>query len=568
MSQNKVVRNGIIAMFILAITMACALVIGLNQPQPLPNNEPTVTVKTAEFYAKINDVLAMIDDQSKVDQQLSALNDDASFTLEDPYILVNPYKISPLTAIVYFYSETETKVTVHVEGELIETSLSFSSTDFEKNHWVPVYGLYAGKDNEVTLTTTDKDGVSKTAKLQIGTEPLNKSLSTNIINTFHENGLIEEGFTFSYSNGHFSNLKSAFDQEGEYRWYLDKEWTMAGSFNNGESIITGYGDFQGDVLLIEMTYFGKIKSVYFSPYGLHHDVAVTDQKLIVTGSNNVPNTIEDFIYSIDRSNGTILDSVDYKHILLRTRHFGVNYLLNDWMHINSVVAYDDKMIVSSNYQNLIIKNDWQGNVDWILGDPIGFTTEYQKLLLKPIGDPFEYPYNQHNATVLPDADQDPKTIDLMVFDNGASRNAFNPTYTDQALYSRIVVYRIDESNHTVRQLWQYGKERLELYSSARGGAMLLNNGNTLGVFTIDEEKDKVKTNHAVYVEVDPAGNVIWEAVASSSNSSNLYIEYKAERYQMYNAVTYRFDLNADASVFLPENLMKNLNEYNQSLSNQ
>ncbi len=98
--------------------------------------------------------------------------------------------------------------------------------------------------------------------------------------------------------------------------------------------------------------------------------------------------------------------------------------------------------------------------------------------------------------------------------------------------------------------------------------MLLNNGNTLGVFTIDEDKDDIKTNHAVYVEVDPAGNVVWEAVASSSNSSNLYIEYKAERYPMYTAVTYEFDLDADVSVLLPEDLMKNLIEYNQSLSSQ
>jgi arylsulfate sulfotransferase len=41
-----------------------------------------------------------------------------------------------------------------------------------------------------------------------------------------------------------------------------------------------------------------------------------------------------------------------------------------------------------------------------------------------------------------------------LFDNGDNRN-----YAGQPLYSRAVAYRIDPVAMTVRQVWQYGKER-------------------------------------------------------------------------------------------------------------
>jgi arylsulfate sulfotransferase len=54
---------------------------------------------------------------------------------------------------------------------------------------------------------------------------------------------------------------------------------------------------------------------------------------------------------------------------------------------------------------------------------------------------------QHAPEILPNGN-------LLVFDNGASRN------TDNELnYSRAVEYQINEDQKTVTQVWQYGKER-------------------------------------------------------------------------------------------------------------
>ena len=67
---------------------------------------------------------------------------------------------------------------------------------------------------------------------------------------------------------------------------------------------------------------------------------------------------------------------------------------------------------------------------------------------------FDFPWGPHAPKYMPNGN-------IIVFDNGTYRN-----FNDQNRYSRAVEYKIDEENKTVKQVWQYGKERGEdLYSS-------------------------------------------------------------------------------------------------------
>ena len=61
---------------------------------------------------------------------------------------------------------------------------------------------------------------------------------------------------------------------------------------------------------------------------------------------------------------------------------------------------------------------------------------------------FEWVWYQHAPMVLPNGN-------IMVFDNGTTRN-FGSTPEE---YSRAVEYAINENDQTIRQVWQYGKER-------------------------------------------------------------------------------------------------------------
>jgi arylsulfate sulfotransferase len=60
---------------------------------------------------------------------------------------------------------------------------------------------------------------------------------------------------------------------------------------------------------------------------------------------------------------------------------------------------------------------------------------------------FEWSWGQHAPHLIPNGN-------IMLFDNGDNRN-----FVGYGPYSRNVEYDIDEDNMTIRQVWQYGKER-------------------------------------------------------------------------------------------------------------
>lgn len=145
----------------------------------------------------------------------------------------------------------------------------------------------------------------------------------------------------------------------------------------------------------------------------------------------------------------------------------------NWAHVNSVDydPTDDSIIISSRHQSAIIKIGRDKKVKWILGAPKGWKGDYAKKLLKPVdknGKPiactstecegeFDWTYTQHTAFRV-DEKSDKRYIYVTAFDNGDARHLEQPALPGMK-YSRAVIYRIDQKNMTVEQVWQYGKER-------------------------------------------------------------------------------------------------------------
>jgi len=259
----------------------------------------------------------------------------------------------------------------------------------------------------------------------------------------------------------------------------------------------------------------------------------------------------------------------------RTRNVGVYYDNRDWMHMNSITPVQNDVIISSNFQSSILRNDWNGQIKWILGDPKGYTAKYLPYLLKPIGTKFQYPYNQHAVEVLQDTDNNPDTLDILVFDNGTSRFAIDEELQRQIaaheivapqLYSRMVQYQINEKTMTVKQIWSYGEDRPELFASTRGDNDLLVNGNYLGVFFSSITKREITTQRTAYVEIDANQNLVWEAIATSSNAQNAYIDSRAERFEIYNSDSLETHLGQAVNNFIPEDLLQKAAEYGLSLN--
>ena len=111
---------------------------------------------------EVKQTISLVEHQENLEKNLKS----DGYTIDHPNIIVNPYEISPLTALIIFETESEVAPIVTIVGEDEHTTFTH---EFEKNtiHYLPIYGLYAGRDNEVII---EVDGVEKS--ITITTEEL------------------------------------------------------------------------------------------------------------------------------------------------------------------------------------------------------------------------------------------------------------------------------------------------------------------------------------------------------------------------------------------------------------
>lgn len=540
----------------LAISALCLLVligaVGVCGTLAMQNKITTTEVasdavseetSTDATFAELEYLIAY---QTQVDLNLQAALADTSYTPLAPYVELNPYSNAPLSAVLIFNTEEECSVYIEIQDGLDEASGdSYSFSEFTTEHVIPVYGLYADTYNLVYYALYDANETllyENTVSIQTGV--LADGYENLIINAFTmDEESYTEGVTFCYTSNTIGEF--AIDQNGELRWCITISSLAQSSERVDNHFILATED---DQYMVEYDKLGKIYAVYYLEYGAHHDIEeMPNGNYLITGSTG--DTVEDFIYEIDPDTGEVVNTLDLKEVFSRYR---MTYTVmsvaqrdgTDWFHHNSIdyVEEDDCIIISSNFQSMIAKISWpDGEIEWILGDDYEWMTYYEQFLLTPIGDDFEYTYNQHAAYILPDLDDDPNTIDITVFDNGNARYLVDEKYhdaeaTDDELYSRMVHYRIYQDTMEVEQIFEYGTERgEELYSIIRGDTDYLEEtGNYLGTF--DRWQTDYVDGFAPYpalVEVDSDGNVIWEAELFTNSATGYFNSYQSERITLY-----------------------------------
>lgn len=521
--------------------------------------EENIVIENKESVIK--DALNLIEQQKKIDEELLKELQSGEYTFENPFVILDPYNISPLTALVLFETEEPAMVSLSIENqtgfEEDGVTVAFDTEGYVTEHVVPVYGLFPDSENHITIMLEDETGQMNQSIISIQTEPLISDLQniTFIANT-RQGEKYQPGFNFCDAGLHHAGVKKAFDSQGNIRWYFSQTFRIE-ICNYIQSPI-GHVFMrpipEDQDLIYEMDFLGKIYAVYYDAFQSHHYLELTDHNTMILPVSD-KETIEDCLVEIDLSTGEQIHFLDYKDILPRTRNAGAVYNNIDWMHMNSAVAYQGDVIVSSNWQSAIIRNDWDGNIKWMLASPAKWYDIWKDKLLKPVGNNFEYPYNQHAVDVLPDFDNNPDTVDLIVFDNGISRNFVNKEESDAPLYSRMVHYRVNEVEMTVEQIWEFGSGYPELFSRYRGNADLLENGNFLGTFN-QETEDGIPCD-TVYIEVDKDKNIVWECYAASRLGDNAYQDHRMVRMPIYRNASY-IELGIDAKNYIPQEVLDNV----------
>ena len=387
------------------------------------------------------------------------------YTVENPNIILDPYQNSPLTALVLFETKNEVapKVTIEGKDELSTFTHQFKKT---KQHYLPIYGLYANKENKIKIEYTEKGKkVSQEIKIKTKELPKNMVLPTSV--TADKENLTNDLYFYTPSSDGYT---AAYDVNGDVRWYLSNNalWKVD-KLKNGNLLLSTERLINNPYYmtgLYEMNMLGKIITEYSLKGGYHHDYYEMENGNLLIASDDFYNddgTVEDYIVELDRKTGKIVNTFDLKDILNMQDGKSENWTAYDWFHNNSV-WYDKKtnsITLSGRHQDAVINIDYKTKkLNWIIGDSTNWSKEYQKYFFKKVGDTdFEWQWSQHAAMITPEGY-------VFIFDNGNNKSKIKENYVSaENSYSRGVMYKIDTKKMTIEQVFEYGKERgSEFYS--------------------------------------------------------------------------------------------------------
>ena len=405
---------------------------------------------------EVEQTISLVEKQGDLEDDFTS----EGYTIDNPKIIVNPYEISPLTALVIFETEEEVSPTVTVVGE--DEHSTFTHT-FDANtvHYLPIYGLYADTSNEVIISYGDVE-----KKVAIKTEALPDDFIMPTRVEAQKSKLDNELYFFSPSS---SGYTCAYDVNGDVRWYLtiNALWDI-NRLDNGhlmvstERLVNSPYYMSG---LYEMDLLGKIYTEFSLEGGYHHDYFELPSGNLLVASNDFNNddgTVEDYIVEVNRNTGDIVKTWDLKDILNMEDGKSENWTEYDWFHNNSV-WYDEatnSITLSGRHQDAVINIDYDtGELNWIIGDPTNWSEEYQKYFFTPVGDDFEWQWSQHAAMITPEGY-------VFILDNGNNKSKIESEYVPaEDSYTRGVMYKIDTDAMTIEQIWEYGKTRgSEFYS--------------------------------------------------------------------------------------------------------
>jgi hypothetical protein len=322
--------------------------------------------------------------------------------------------------------------------------------------FLPIYGLYDGYTNTVTLTYFFNDGSSKQDSTTITTTTFDDPCGYEAPIVLQPR---TEGNSLSYDymllKGACSDFSPAvLDTDGALRWVGTAALANfnVAFFQNSFFVAHGPEIYRND-LDGTVTFLGD-----YSKEGVldfHHNVDLGKTGLIY--EVDTKSYLETIFMEID-AEGTLLKTWNPADIISAAMTAGgddpsqfVYPSPTDWFH-NNAVAYnraDDSLIVSSR-EDFVIAVDYDtGAIKWILGDPTKAWYQFPSLkqyalTLAPGSLP---PIGQHAVSVTYDQG-------LLLLDNGYNSFFQQPPGASRS-YTAPRKYQLDFTTMTATEVWNY-----------------------------------------------------------------------------------------------------------------
>ena len=385
----------------------------------------------------------------------------AGSTAINPFIRHLKFKVNPvanLKSVQFTVRPKPGSVTRPISATYSRSYLSQSGfLDSAGNLVVPVFGLYDGFTNSVTLNYVFSDNSSKQMLFSLSTQafpdPCGYKKGTVVRARTRSTSLSYDFMLLKDSCSQFS--PAIMDTDGALRWV-----GTAGTFSVSCAFFDNAVYIGKGTQLLRIELDGTVNLVRdYSGTGVvdfHHNIDPGKSGLLVEVDTNADT--ESVIMEVDKT-GRILKKWQMAQIITNTMRAGgddPSTFVNrrgDWFHNNAVTyrASDDSLIVSSR-ENFVIALDYQsGAIKWILGDSTKAWYQYPSLrqyaLFVPAGG--FAPIGEHAVSIT-------YNDKLLLFDNGFPSLSHTPPGSTRK-FAAPRKYSLNLNNRTALQIFSYNR---------------------------------------------------------------------------------------------------------------
>lgn len=171
-----------------------------------------------QSYNKVinNELAGLLIKQKNMDDKIKDIVANGDYTFESPCVIVNPYEINPLSALIIFSTKEKNSVEIYINDTKVTTM------EASVDHVIPVYGLYANSTNYIELRLND----GKRKVVEVKTSAYNDDLT---------------GIRFNEDRVNHSHV------------------FMVGNTKSSNSILRGFDSLDNLILIMDFGYFGSFK---------------------------------------------------------------------------------------------------------------------------------------------------------------------------------------------------------------------------------------------------------------------------------------------------------------------
>lgn len=462
-------------------------------------------------------------EQAEVDNYLKDELVKNKYTLDRAKVYVNPYNANPLSAMIMFYTDDSTEVSVTVKGKNSDDfTINYGKSNY---HYIPVYGLYGDYDNTVVVTLGDKT----TKEFRIKTDKIDMPSVTT------KSGNITSTGDLYLLTSPISMNSFGLDGYGNVRWMLsDTYYHNIKVLDNGHLLIGIDTDSTSGLptVIREIDYLGRIYNEYTIDSGYLNDFFVkSNGNIIVTSKNADRITISDLVLEIDKNTGKIVKQIDvYKLFESIDKSFTDGIERDDYFYNSGIEYYEDTDTLLLTYWGgeMVVSIDYSDSkINWIFTNPDNLPSSFDSYLLKG-DDGFVYPKAMHQAKLSGDT--------LKVLDNGYSTIKNETDLSNlKGSYSSVNTYTITDKKIALTNSYNDNKK---YFSYALGDLKTVGNGKDIILF--GRELDGV--DYSKGGSIHEYGNLSSVLLEVTNNKETLNLRIKGA----YYSVT-KVNLNGDVS---------------------